>query len=321
VGTCILKSVPSAIHFIRGNRKCWIQPGVLINSAANTVCNKGNRSGIFDYIGALTGRFFIPACLFACAIFVFSHATHATSGVIDASCNTTVYHETVKIKHVIDGDTVILTDDRHIRLIGINAPEIGYNGESSQPGAVQAQNYLSKILNQHPNIRLHYDAQRYDKYGRTLAHLFLDDGTNIQLLALRQGMAAPLTIPPNLGFLACYQAGADFAYEHGHGIWSLPQYQPVQATQLTPRDLGYRIVTGTISRIGESRSAIWINLAPHVALRIARDDLDNFDDLVFSDYAGKEIRARGFIEYRNREYRMRIRHPVDLNITGVPGGN
>ena len=292
-----------------------------INFAANTVCNKSNGSGILDYKSALTGRFFISASLFVHAIFAVAFAAPATSSHRDAACNTTTYDETARIKHIIDGDTVILTDNRHIRLIGINAPEIGHDGELSQPGADQAKNYLTEILHDHPDIRLHYDVQRYDRYGRTLAHLFLDDDTNIQSLMLNQGLVAPLTIPPNLGYLTCYQSSADFAYEHTRGIWSLPQYQPLSATHLTQRDLGYRIVTGTVLRIGESRATIWINLTPNVVLRITRDDLYNFGDFVFSDLIGKEIRARGFIEYRNREYRMRIRHPVDLHVTGVAAGN
>ena len=37
--------------------------------------------------------------------------------------------ETATVRHVVDGDSVILTDGRQIRLIGINAPELGRDGD------------------------------------------------------------------------------------------------------------------------------------------------------------------------------------------------
>ena len=79
-------------------------------------------------------------------------------------------------------------------------------------------------------------------------------------------------------------------------------------------DLGYRIITGNVIRIGESRSAIWINLAKNLALRIIKEDLPHFPDDTLKNLMGKNISARGWLYFANGQFRMQIRHPVDIRI-------
>jgi endonuclease YncB( thermonuclease family) len=67
-------------------------------------------------------------------------------------------------------------------------------------------------------VHLIYDTERLDRYNRTLAHLFLLDGTNIQGKILRHGLAVPLTIPPNLLFSDCYQNISLLAQENKEGF-------------------------------------------------------------------------------------------------------
>ena len=65
---------------------------------------------------------------------------NADAGTINTeACSTGNYQEQVTVKQVIDGDTVILTDGRHIRLIGINTPEIRHNNHKPEIGAEQAR--------------------------------------------------------------------------------------------------------------------------------------------------------------------------------------
>lgn len=321
--TCTLKYVPSVIRFIPVSKKSWILPGVLINSAASTACNNPRRSGFSTSV--FSGPQSIPIrCFFVLLGLLWAAASGANppaGNADDAVCLPDHYQEKVTVKYVIDGDTVVLTDNRHVRLIGIDTPEIGRDGQPSEAGAEPALDYLNRLLPRHKQLRLHYDRERTDHYGRTLAHLFLPDGTNLQALLLRQGLAIPLTIPPNLGFLDCYQASAEYALTRKIGLWALDQYQPRPAALLDKNDLGYRIVTGTVTRIGDSRTALWINLGKHMALRITRDDLVSFDGDIAKTYSGRRVMARGRIYFLNGEYRMRIRHPADLRIVGAHGGD
>lgn len=264
------------------------------------------------------GRFFVWAGLFLCA-FLPGLPAGAGGKTDQAACHTNVYDEKAVVKHVIDGDTVVLTDNRHVRLIGINTPEIGHGERPAQPGADQAYDYLSSLLPANTSINLQYDRQRLDHYKRTLAHLFLEDGANVQALLLDRGLSTTLTIPPNLEFLDCYASSFATAQSRRIGLWALTQYQPTPVELITTKDLGYRIVTGKITRVNEGKSAAWITLATNLSLRIANENLHYFGNL--QDLAGSQVKVRGLLYFSNGEFRMHMRHPIDMTIMATAGSN
>ena len=292
---------------------------MLTSFAVNTECDNPFLSAHRAPGSALTGRFFVCAGLLLCALLAPGQNSAAAIKPDHAACLTGKYDETATIKRVIDGDTVILADDRHIRLIGINTPEISHEDRASQPGADQAYNYLNSLLHTQKSVKLHYDREHTDHYGRTLAHLFLQDGTNIQSLMLTRGLATTLTIPPNLEFMDCYATSAGYAQSRMIGLWALKQYQPTPAEFITRSDLGYRIITGNVTRVGKSKSSLWINLAKNLSLRIATDDLPYFGTV--GELTGKQIRASGLLYFSNGEFRLQVRHPVDLKIINAGNSN
>lgn len=84
------------------------------------------------------------------------------------------------VQRIIDGDT-IETSTETIRLLGINCPEKG------EKGYEEAKEYLNKRLF-NKTIRLEYNEEKKDKYGRTLAYVFLED-ENINLELIEKGYA------------------------------------------------------------------------------------------------------------------------------------
>ncbi len=268
-------------------------------------CNKVTSAILKN---ALTGRFFMPLTL----VFLFVAST--AQGADDKKCASTHYHERVEIKKVIDGDTVILSDDRHIRLVGIDTPEIFHDDRPHQPGAIRARKALKGLLADADYIGLRYDSERQDRHGRTLAHLFLPTGTNIQAKLLAAGLAMPLFIPPSVMYAECYADVAADARSASRGLWALPTYQPVKVSKLAGNERGFHIITGRVRYLSESRSALWINLENNVALRITRPDLPYFDDAKLQGLTGKQIEARGWLYERNSQLRMRLRFPLDLSI-------
>jgi len=315
----------NAIHSIPANRKCLIQQVALINSTRNTVCNIDHRNidqcnidkehRFFSIKGAHYGRLFICQAIFLAFSFPGSQAySTPADNILLASCDLGAADETAEVTHIIDGDTVILRDGRHIRLIGINTPEIGRNGKASEPGADAAQKHLQSLLQGHKQIFLKFDAEEFDRYERTLAHLFLPDGENIQANLLAEGLAIPLTIPPNLIYLDCYLHHSNQAIASQRGLWSLQQYKPLASTTLDKNIRGYHVITGRVERIGESRSSIWINLREKVALRIKRKDLIYFNAPELHDMEGKMIQVRGWIYNKNKEVRINLKHRSDMMI-------
>jgi endonuclease YncB( thermonuclease family) len=273
----------------------------------------------FSIKGAHYGRFFICQVIFLALLSSFpGNQAYSTP---QSSCNLDSADETVAVTHVIDGDTVILKDGRHIRLIGINTPEIGRNGKASEPGADAAQKHLHALLQGHRQIFLKFDAQEFDRYKRTLAHLFLPDGKNIQANMLEQGLATPLTIPPNLIYLDCYLHHSNQAIASLRGLWSLPQYKLLASKTLDRNIRGYHVIKGRVERIGESQSSIWINLAGKFALRIKRKDLSYFNEPELLDLKGKVIQVRGWVYIQNKEFRINLKHRSDMMLIPKLPGN
>jgi hypothetical protein len=71
------------------------------------------------------------------------------------------------VKWVNDGDTIILTNGKRVRYIGINAPEIDHDKQGAQPFGHAAKTFNKQmVLNR--KIRLDFDLERQDRYGRLL---------------------------------------------------------------------------------------------------------------------------------------------------------
>ena len=80
----------------------------------------------------------------------------------------------VTVKRVNDGDTVQLADGRFVRYIGVNAPEINHAHNTAEPFGFEARARNNELVGTQ-RIRLEFDIERFDDYGRTLAYVFLPD--------------------------------------------------------------------------------------------------------------------------------------------------
>lgn len=87
----------------------------------------------------------------------------------------------VKVKEVIDGDSIVLDDNSEIRLLGINAPEKGY------PFEEEAKDRLSSLI-LGKEVRLESDFEDEDRYGRLLRYVFVD-GMLVNAQLVKEGLA------------------------------------------------------------------------------------------------------------------------------------
>jgi len=85
------------------------------------------------------------------------------------------------VERIIDGDTIVVENKTHIRLLGINTPE---KAEFYYSGAKEFVEEL--IFNK--TIKLEYGREKYDRYGRTLAYVFFEN-ENINLKLVEKGFA------------------------------------------------------------------------------------------------------------------------------------
>jgi micrococcal nuclease len=123
------------------------------------------------------------------------------------------------VKWVNDGDTIVLTDGQRVRYIGINSPEIDHDRQKAQPFGYAAKNYNKQmVLNR--KIRLEFDQERHDRYGRLLAYVFLPDGIFLNEHMLQKGYAFFLFRKPNLKYNQRLLKAQQEAMKARKGIWN-----------------------------------------------------------------------------------------------------
>ena len=86
--------------------------------------------------------------------------------------------DAVFVRTVIDGDTIDVTMTGRVRLLGIDAPEMGRGFDTAAPFAREARARLAALV-LHRWIRLEPDGPRRDVYGRSLAYVVREDGVFI----------------------------------------------------------------------------------------------------------------------------------------------
>ncbi len=124
----------------------------------------------------------------------------------------------VMARWVADGDTIILHDGRHVRYIGIDTPEIEHKNRRAEPLGAEAQT-INRTLVDGWKLRLDYDREKKDHYGRTLAYVYRSDGLLVNAEMVRQGYAHVLYRFPNISKQKILLTAQRVAMEHGRGIW------------------------------------------------------------------------------------------------------
>ncbi len=224
---------------------------------------------------------------------------------------TGVAAESAEIRHVIDGDTVVLANGRHLRLIGINAPELGKDGAPDQPLAREARARLASLVEKR-RVTLGDEREREDHYNRLLAHVVLPDGRDIEEILLREGLAWAVAIPPNVNKLPALITAENEARESRRGVWGEPAYAPVPVERLTPRDTGFRFIEGTIRRRVQRHNVIYLDFTPSVALLIPVKDWQKYFRGNPSELVGYRVVARGWLTESKGRLHLRVPHPAML---------
>ncbi len=125
------------------------------------------------------------------------------------------------VESVVDGDTIVITGGTRVRLIGIDTPETKDPRKPVQCFGLEAAAYTSSLLAPGTAVRLVYDVERLDRYGRTLAYVYrLSDGILVNAALVADGYAQVATFPPNVAHTEELTQLARMAREEGRGLWS-----------------------------------------------------------------------------------------------------
>lgn len=127
----------------------------------------------------------------------------------------------VEVVEVVDGDTIRVARDGRpdtVRLLGVDTPETVAPGRPVECFGPEAAAFTRRSLVGR-TVRLEFDVETRDPYGRLLAFVVVD-GRRFNDELLRRGLATLLVIPPN-GRHGRALLDAEFEARRAHrGLWS-----------------------------------------------------------------------------------------------------
>ena len=122
------------------------------------------------------------------------------------------------VVRVIDGDTVVLETGDRVRLIGVDTPETVHPSKPVEHYGKEASAYTKGLL-EGKTVRLEYDQQTRDRYGRILAYVFRDS-LFINAELIKQGYAHAYTrYPFKQEYMDLFRSLEQKARESGRGLW------------------------------------------------------------------------------------------------------
>jgi micrococcal nuclease len=208
---------------------------------------------------------------------------------------------------VIDGDTVKLANGQLLRYLGIDTPEVRIKKGTifeydPQPFSLESKEF-NRALVENKFVRIEFDVEKYDRYGRILGYCFVGDSfVNARLLA--EGYAVLSTRPPNVKYTDVFLQEQLNARGNKMGLWGV--YETIGVDEADDFINQIRTVRGRVLDTYNSHKAVFLNFGP--------DYKTDFTVVIFNDcvrffrdagiepdifYKGKVVEISGRIKAYN----------------------
>ncbi len=222
-------------------------------------------------------------------------------------CSFTPDYTHIKVVKVIDGDTVKLSNGKLLRYIGLDTPEVRIkkNGRfiySPQPFALEAKDF-NRHLVEGKFVKIEFDVERSDKYGRLLGYCFVRNKfVNAKLI--EEGYAVVYTRPPNVKYTDLFLSLQQKARRERKGLWG--SYEVIESRNAYQYINQIRTVRGVVLSTYMSKKALYLNFGKDYrkdfTIVIFKDCYSQFskigiDPLTF--YKGKTVEVTGRIRSYN----------------------
>jgi micrococcal nuclease len=129
------------------------------------------------------------------------------------------------VQRVIDGGTLVLGTGERVRLIGVNTPETVHPQKAVEAFGKEASAFTKRMV-EGKLVRLEFDLlssrrnDGKDRYSRTLAYVFLQDGTHLNAEIIRQGYGFAVSSSPPLQYQNEFRRLEQEAREQRRGLWA-----------------------------------------------------------------------------------------------------
>jgi endonuclease YncB( thermonuclease family) len=235
------------------------------------------------------------------------------------------------VAEVKDGETLTLTDGTVVRLIGAKAPAapLSFRGDHPWPLVAEAREALAGLA-QGVEVELRFGGTRSDRHGRMLAQVFAIKGDRsvwLQGELIAKGLARVYSFPDNHACVGALLAREAEARAKRLGVWGNSAYRILDAEnveRLSRLTRSYQLVEGVVAAVGEGKSRLYLNFAKDwrsdFTVALARKDSDAFkaEGLDVNSLAGKRLRVRGWIEWRNGPM-IEVTHLEQIEVLGGAG--
>ncbi|MHB1016598.1 MAG: thermonuclease family protein [Coriobacteriia bacterium] len=135
------------------------------------------------------------------------------------------------VTHVTDGDTIDVRmpdgSNESVRFIGVDTPETAFETE---PYGKEASAFTSQVLDINSTVYLETDIEQRDRYGRLLAHVWLEVPQQVNDAEIRAhlfnaqlllaGYANLMTVPPNVKYVEYLTGYESEARTASAGLWA-----------------------------------------------------------------------------------------------------
>lgn len=214
----------------------------------------------------------------------------------------------VNVERVFDGDTFKTDTGERVRLLGINTPEVAHRDSPAQPFGDTASQALKHLLKD-KQVRLITDKEKKDRYGRTLAHVYLKDKTWLNGEMVKLGMAHVYTFAPNFKYAKELNQLEQQARQQKLGIWNHRRFKVLDVSKINKKHIGqFRVIRGHVSNIKKHRFQLG-----KISISIPRKARNYMPILNLDD--GQSVVVHGKIRMsRSKNLFMSLYSPTDLEL-------
>ncbi|MBD3415376.1 MAG: hypothetical protein GF421_13230 [Candidatus Aminicenantes bacterium] len=220
---------------------------------------------------------------------------------------------------VYDGDTIqvrlVSGIKEKIRLIGVDAPETGSNDEEIRLKALYSKRFAFRFLYK-KQVRIEYDWEKRDKYGRLLAYIRTEEGTFFNEYIIQKGFASAYTrFPYKPEYKRKFLSAEKEARTQRNGLWKHRPYALITKKEAAIHmgDLvSYEFLCTGIEDKGNLRLLTSEN--QEFAVPVYKKYLHLFPDL--DSLKGKNLIISGLLEHYKGQPQIMLFSPSQLQIRG-----
>ena len=230
---------------------------------------------------------------------------------------------TARVDKVIDGQTVLMTDGKIVRLLGIDYPFM--TGDAEGGPSILGKAALEQLLPRNKEVLLYQNKSRengrLNRMGHSLAHLVIKErGEWVNGALVARGVAWTATDATNPAMAEQFYKLEDAARKDGKGLWSKNSPFGLLTPDTAAQGNGaFRVIEGTVNRAATSKNNLYLNfgtdwkkdftvmVTPAIRKALAKHGVDAMS------LTGKKIRVRGWLREWNGPF-LELETPERLEV-------